>query len=380
MMKKTLCLSLLILAIVFVPFNVHAESINDLRARISKLEGEKSANDAKAAEVQKKMDAARAELNEISRKIAEVIKEQDATKEEIKELEKKIDEKNEEIKDLVAFYQISDNDNFYLKFIFGADSFEDFIYRFSVAEQLTDANDKLVDEMNGLIKENEEKVKQLEAKQKELNELDRQAALKLEQLGDEKEGLVEFNMTTDDKIAVLEKQIAAYKKMGCSASENCTGRRNIPNSSGFIRPTSYGRIDNDGLSAFGYRWHPVTGAYTFHEGVDITISYGEPVFAVAAGTVEYTDVWGAGGNTVIIYHNVNGYAYSTFYLHLSSFNVNVGDTVTQGQQIGRVGSTGRSTGPHLHFQMISGHGTYYSHSQLIDPMNKIPFPNLGVWW
>lgn len=388
MMKKIFPLLLFAFVLLLVPFSVNAESISDIRSKISGLESEKAANDAKAAEVQKKIDKVKAEMQELTRKIAEVVKEQDATKKEIEDLQKQIKAKNEEIKDLIAFYQISDNDNFYLKFIFGADSFEDFIYRFSVAEQLTDANDKLVDEMDALIKENKKKQEDLKTEEKKLDELDKQAAKKVESLGDKKEGLVEFNMSTDDKIAILEKQISYYKKLGCSENQDvssCTSggvsSRNVPSSSGFIRPVSHGYIMNDGLSEFGWRTHPIYGYGKFHEGMDINgVDYGTPVLAAATGTVAYTGIWGGGGNTVILYHNVNGTYYSTYYLHLNSINVSMGQLVNQGDTIGGAGSTGASTGVHLHFQVISGHGTFYDTSQLINPRNVVNFPATGVYW
>ena len=142
-----------------VPCTVNAETIADYRARIKAIEKEKAEKEKQSAEVQDRIDAANKRINEISIQIVQGRKEQENTQKEIERLDNEISIKDEEIKDLVAFYQISSSDNFYLKYIFGADSFEDFIYRFSVAEQLTDANDKLVDEMNALIKENEIKLK-----------------------------------------------------------------------------------------------------------------------------------------------------------------------------------------------------------------------------
>ena len=72
------------------------------------------------------------------------------------------------------------------------------------------------------------------------------------------------------------------------------------------------------------------------------------ICASAAGTVSYVGWYGGGGNTVIVNH---GNGFRTVYMHMSDFNASVGDTVRQGQCIGYVGSTGNSTGPHLHFQI-----------------------------
>lgn len=377
---------ILVISFLMIPGIVSAKSIQDYRSEIAGLKKEKKEAEEKTAEVQAKIDAAKAEMEEISRKIVAAIKEQDATKEEIKELEKEIELKEEEIKDLVVFYQISDNDNFYLKFIFGADSFEDFIYRFSVAEQLTDANDKLVDEMNNLVEENEKKIAELEKQQKELDALDKQMAKQVEKLGDEKDEYSEFALSFDDKIAMIEKKIKVYKDAGCSETEDISScmsnGKNIPSATGFIRPVNSGIIENDGMSEYGWRWHPVYGGHRFHEGMDISgMSTGSTVMAAATGTVAYAGVWGsggAGGNTVILYHNVNGAQYTTMYLHLDYISVSIGQIVAQGEKVGGAGTTGSSTGVHLHFQVSTGHNDWGSNT--INPRNIVNFPAAGVWW
>lgn len=106
----------------------------------------------------------------------------------------------------------------------------------------------------------------------------------------------------------------------------------------FIRPIS------GGYTSCAY------GGYRGHKGVDLTMSgaYGKPVYASASGTVIQAGWSGGYGKCVKISH-ANGY--STWYAHMSSYNVSVGDKVYQGQQIGRIGSTGNSTGPHLHFEL-----------------------------
>jgi murein DD-endopeptidase MepM/ murein hydrolase activator NlpD len=111
-----------------------------------------------------------------------------------------------------------------------------------------------------------------------------------------------------------------------------------------IRPVYTGYI-NDG---FGYRRDPFTGRREFHYGVDITTSTGTPVFATADGVVGEAGYQSSYGNVVKINH---GYGYSTLYAHLSRMSVRPGDTVKRGQKIGEVGMTGRSTGPHLHYEV-----------------------------
>lgn len=103
-------------------------------------------------------------------------------------------------------------------------------------------------------------------------------------------------------------------------------------------------------STMGSRQDPITGDDDFHPGVDIAGQTGQPVFATAEGTVKEAAYDGGYGNLVVLEH---GFGLETRYGHLSSFTVHKGDHVTRGQMIGRVGSTGHATGPHLHYEVLA---------------------------
>lgn len=102
-------------------------------------------------------------------------------------------------------------------------------------------------------------------------------------------------------------------------------------------------------SLFGWRLHPLTGDLRFHSGTDLAAPIGTPVLAAYAGQVALADFLGGYGLTVAIDHTKG--TQQTLYAHLSEIFVQSGDTVKQGEVIGRVGSTGNSTGPHLHFEL-----------------------------
>lgn len=107
----------------------------------------------------------------------------------------------------------------------------------------------------------------------------------------------------------------------------------------------HGRI----TSTFGHRENPFGGEnIEVHKGLDIAAPYGSPVKAMAKGTVEFAGVRGGFGNCIMLKH---GNGFETLYGHLSKILVKVGQEVNIGEQIGRVGSTGRSTGPHLHYEI-----------------------------
>ena len=114
----------------------------------------------------------------------------------------------------------------------------------------------------------------------------------------------------------------------------------------------------------GPRVHPITGEYKNHGGTDIAASYGSAIYAADSGRVVSSSVgWKGGwGNYVMIDH---GNGLQTLFAHMSSRAVSVGQTVSRGQTIGYVGSTGMSTGPHLHFEM-------YVNGSRIDPQTKYP--------
>lgn len=102
-------------------------------------------------------------------------------------------------------------------------------------------------------------------------------------------------------------------------------------------------------SPFGYRADPFTGAVRFHAGVDIAAAYGREVPSAGAGRVVFSGAQGGYGNTVIVEHESG---IRTRYAHLSSIQVEAGAKVETGTVVGRVGSSGRSTGPHLHFEVL----------------------------
>jgi murein DD-endopeptidase MepM/ murein hydrolase activator NlpD len=104
-------------------------------------------------------------------------------------------------------------------------------------------------------------------------------------------------------------------------------------------------------STMGRRQDPMNGGDDFHKGLDIAAETGAPVYATASGTVSELGYQNAYGNMVVLDH---GFGLETRYGHLTSFTVNKGDKVKRGDVIGRVGATGRATGPHLHYEVLAG--------------------------
>lgn len=382
--KNFVLLFVLLTFVIAIP-EVSAVSIADFRNDLAKIKEEKRLNEENSAATQAKIAAAKEKVNEITRDIFNTNEDIDKTEKEIKQLEEDIERKEEQIKDLVVFLQLSNSENFYLKYIFGAESFTDLIYRVSVIEQLTTKNDALVEEMNALIIENNEKIKQLEEKKKELADLNEQVLVQIQQLGAQSNDYFEEGANIDERIAAAERQIQFYVDEGCGENEDvnvCTSA--IPPDSSFIRPTTEGVITDN----YGLRDYVCPNCSRFHKGLDIGgNSEGTPVYAVAAGKVVDIDRFYCGGKVLTLEHVVKGELLATRYWHLYSINVSVGDIVMQGQQIATVGGGNTayyddcSTGAHLHFEVLSGN---YNASiypvNIMDPRLRVNFPAYGVWW
>jgi murein DD-endopeptidase MepM/ murein hydrolase activator NlpD len=121
-------------------------------------------------------------------------------------------------------------------------------------------------------------------------------------------------------------------------------------------------------SSFGERQDPFNGEGAFHAGIDISSSFGTPVRATADGTVEMADRASGYGREVVIDH---GYGVKTLYGHLSGFAVTEGQEVTRGQIIGYVGMSGRSTGPHLHYEVRIRNTPVNPHKYLRETMQQL---------
>ncbi len=192
---------------------------------------------------------------------------------------------------------------------------------------------------------NEEKVKLAKYK----NELNKQQKYYNSLLEKRRELLARYNQ----EIAKTKQDIDYYEDIKKEKYEELQKyiiqsqalNRNLRYSGGrLLWPTTSNLI----TSYFGYRVHPIYRTTRFHSGIDIGAPYGAPIYAAESGKVILASYYDGYGNCIIIDH---GDGVSTLYAHCSSIIVKVGQYVSKGQIIGYVGSTGNSTGPHLHFEV-----------------------------
>lgn len=368
---------------------VQAKTLRDLKNELAEKEKELANAQNEKKLTQQQIDSKKKGISDINVEIANIYKELDNLTKEIDQLGVEIVEKEQEIKDIMNYYQLSTGESAYLEYIFNAADYTDFIYRMAIAEQLSDYNDKLVDEYNSKIKENEQKKKDLSSKTVELNDKQKQLEKELDSLGTQLGEIMDENVTIEDDIKSVKSLINTYENVyKCELDEDIStcGRGKLPAGTAFFRPVISGVVSaNYGIY---YPW----GYAMQHYGMDIAgTGHGANVYSVADGRVAYiTERSSCGGNMLYIHHNVNGKAYTSGYFHLATINVKVGDTVTTNTVIGTVGGNSAyewwddcSTGTHLHLQLSTtnikeGLGFYTRfNAKHFNPRNVINFPSEG---
>lgn len=394
-MKKAvriLLISLIFISQIFCYYNVEAKTIADLRKELEAIERKEEENNNNIKKTE-------AEINKTKMDISNIYSSIDSITDSIQQAEKDIISLNSEIVDmdsdtkaLLASLQKTEGNSFYIEYIFGADTITDFIYRYAVTEQITEYNSNLITEMNNAIKEKEQKKIELAQKQVELEDKQDLLAKQLSTLSNTKVKLYELDRSIDDEITNAKSVIQMYKNAGCGENENLNtcAKRLLPPDTKFWRPFSPGYV----TSNFGYRDAIYSSgrliSYNgFHEGIDISNGYGKnnKIYSVASGKVAkvFYDRYG-GGNQIVIHHNINGSYYTSSYAHLDKIFVKEGDIVTKDTVVGMMGSTGNSTGYHLHLAISTGlrykDYIYYSDyvARCINPRKVINFPTYGSWF
>lgn len=358
---------------VFVsPIEVKAASdpqtLGDLKNELAALKKKKAENDANQkytqGQINSKENAIVAAEDEITKAQSEI----EAAELKIEESNTKIDSLKEETKKLLEFSQQMKSKNAYVEYISGAASMTDLVMRVAAIEQITAYNQETLENLEQLIKENEQLKVDLQKKQEELSAKITSYQAKIKELYGDLESYDKFALDIDTQIKTMQTQVDTYVKLCASSSKSYLGDNellsdctNVPFNAGWLKPLKKGKI----TSTIGSRW----GSY--HNALDIGGNpEGTPIYAAASGTVAgYVSRYKCGGNMIYINVTVGGVKYTTYYYHLLTVNVKVGDVVTQNTVLGTVGgySTAKShggydgctTGAHLHFGVSKG---YYSGS------------------
>lgn len=268
-----------------------------------------------------------------------------------KELDNRRDVLRRRVREIYEAGQIS-----YLEILFQSENLSDFITRFEYFNKLISNDQKI---MTDIAKEKElieEKTKELQTRRDQAAQLQTQAAqAKIELDGKKQQQQVALNANKRAQEAIFDQ----IDKMEADSNALAAQIRKLTAaSSGKVHGTistyplpGYREISD----SYGWRIHPITKKKSLHTGTDIPAPSGTQVHAAGAGVVIMAGWYGAYGNAVIIDH---GGGYTTLYGHNSRLGVSVGDTVKAGETIAYVGSTGWSTGAHLHFEVrVNGEPT-----------------------
>ncbi|WP_036817357.1 murein hydrolase activator EnvC family protein [Pontibacillus yanchengensis] len=376
--------------------------------------------DQQVADTNSKIRKKNEQIDNTEQEITKTEQEIEQLEKDIADLKERIEKREALLKDRLRNLQENGGDVSYLEVLMGAKNFGDFLDRATAVTKIMDQDKNIMETHIREKKELEQKKQEVEQKKKDLEEkkqnlenqkaeltalkekLDAQRQLKnklMKELEQEEQELKEKKLELEEQQEILsgqeaaiqaemnraendkqqrKEQLAAQRRAeeraaerrrqaqqnNSSSSNGSSGASSTPapSGSGFISPAN-GPV----TSGYGPRWGST------HFGIDIG-KYGgsSPIKAVASGTVIKSYYSSSYGNVVYISHSVNGQIYTSVYAHLQNREVSDGQSVSQGQRLGYMGSTGQSTGPHLHFELHKGPWNY-SKSNAVNPASYINF-------
>ena len=257
----------------------------------------------------------------------------------------------------------------YLDVVIGSKDFSDFANRLEVLKRIIDSDITLINEIKKERAEIEAHKQKLEADRAKLVELEKSALAKQTEIEQKKaernvvlqkaqndretamQAIEELNASSAQVSAMLkERQAARAAAAAAAASASAQSSGGQGASDNWVQGTGQlgWPVSGEITSPYGYRVHPIWGTTIYHSGIDIGVDEGTPVHAADGGVVVWSGWMGGYGYAVVIDH---GNGLSTLYGHNSELAVDEGQSVAKGQVISYAGSTGNSTGPHVHFEV-----------------------------
>lgn len=349
------------------------KKLQETKEDLKEVNNQKEESQNKVNELSSKIDSYETQINSLKTEIATKTK-------EVEEMQKRLDdleaerEKNQKLLDerLVTLYESGEVT--YMDVLLSSANFTQFISNYYMIETLTAADKELIQKLedekneiaeiqaklNASLEEIEKKKAELESIQSELNKSKNEEQSKVDELTEQSHDLESDVAAYEKKMKELDAKEQAQeaalqnKIQQAEANYSTSGT----SSKGFIRP-----VNSNNITA---RMYYSSGAY--HGAVDFGVSVGTPVYAAADGVV-VTATWG-GSDSYGYYVKIKHYnGLYTLYAHASSLAVKVGQVVKQGQVIMYSGNTGKTSGPHLHFEVRTSPGGYKNR---VNPLNYLP--------
>ena len=336
---------------------------DDNYTEMSEIVQRKADIDQQIGLLKTKIENTNAQISVYKQLIADSQEELDAAQEELTALSQEHRERIRAMEEggTVTYWQV----------LFQANSFTDLLDRLNMVQEISEADRKRIESLRiaadivtatqlNLDAEKtalDEAAAQMEADEQLLEEKRTESDELLRQLAQQAD---EYQLLLEESEALQEElmqQIAAKEadlkeaQYNARLVELAKSGENPPSDAVWVTPVSGYTI----TSPFGMRTHPILGYEKMHNGIDMACSQGTPIYATRAGTVTTAAYQAGGAGYYVSINHLDGF--SSIYMHMTNYVVSAGQSVAQGQLIGYVGSTGMSTGPHLHFG-ISYAGTY----------------------
>ena len=356
--------------------------IDALKGNASALATQKKDLQNQLKEVQADKDAAMARKELLERQINVIQQEIDNINQQIAMYDKLIAQKEEELaeaeeKERAQYdlfcrrirYMEEQGETSYWTILFSSSDFSELLDNYMMVEEIIQYDNRVIDSLLVLqeqVSSDKAELEEAQAAQEAAKQQQVSAQNEVKAQENEVDKLIDEIKDQEDELKAMEAELtkaanALDAQIKAKEREYAAQIRNVPSESGFLWPLAANI--NTLSSLYGGRKDPINGRSSNHTGIDIPAGRGTPIYAAKSGVVT-TSVYGSGsywsyGNFVLISHQDGT---STLYAHMSSRNVSEGQTVKQGAVVGYVGTTGRSTGNHLHFEVrINGKRT--------DPLN-----------
>lgn len=338
----TLCLGM--------TFQVEATSLQEKREQLQDLEKEKAAAEQEKKELSQKLEGIMADMEELSEKIEAKEAELAVKEEELAQAQIDENDQYESMKKRIK-YMYENGSGQLIAVLLESKDITDFLNKAEYISTISEYDRDMLKKFQDIVAEVEAQEEKLQEEYDEIEAMQNDLIEKqdtIETLIDEKDTEI-GEMSADLKKLKKAVETAERKQREKASSYSGSAGASVVSGNGmFTHPCpGYSRIS----SYFGPRKQPMAGASSNHKGIDYAAEPGTPIYAAASGTVTTAGYSGAEGNWIVINH---GNGLQTYYMHCLKLYVHAGQKVSKGQNIAEVGSTGNSTGPHLHFQVMDG--------------------------
>lgn len=343
-------------------------SISNIKSLVKELEKSKSNLETYVKELDGKLAGIGEKIEALQKQITEKKEEIVQAKQDLEKAQQVADKQYDDMKKRLRFLYQNSKGSGYLELLVSAGSFADMLNQAEYVEQLSSYDSQKLEEYRQSV----EYMKLCKQTLEEEEEVLASAQTSLEQeqkavdalIGEKEQQIQAFQGDINNKEAALKEYeadvaeqnatIAALEKAVAADKAKLEEQNRIKYDGGMFQMPcpGYKRVSSD----YGTRMHPTLGVQKFHNGVDFAAASGTPILAAYSGNVVAASYNSSMGNYVMIDHGDGLY---TIYMHASKLYVSSGQSVSKGDQIAAVGSTGRSTGPHLHFS-VRLNGSYVS--------------------